>query len=306
MLTIAVMLSMKGWLPLDNPNQRSLHQTPIPRTGGVGIMLGATCGWGILWPTTVMPMLGLTLALSVLFLLDDLRGLPVALRFGVQIAAAALLIWLRPALPGNVLTAVLAVLALTWMTNLYNFMDGSDGLAGGMAMFGFGFYALAAWQAGAQEFALVTGGIALAAAGFLLFNFHPARIFMGDAGSIPLGFLAAGLGLTGWQEGLWPITFPILVFSPFIIDASVTLLKRLLRGEKVWQAHREHYYQRLILMGVGHRGTALAEYGLMLACGLSACLLLEASIPAQIGIISGWSILYGLTAYFVDKAWERH
>ena len=206
-LVIAIMLRMKKALPLDHPNYRSLHETPIPRTGGVGIMLGAACGWALIWPSAVMPVLGLTLALSALSLLDDFRGLPVALRFGMQIAAAALLIWLLPPLPGGFAAAATAVFALTWMTNLYNFMDGSNGLAGGMAFFGFGFYALAAWQGGATTFAMTTATIVAASAGFLVFNFHPARIFMGDAGSIPLGFLAAALGLAGWQEGLWPLSF---------------------------------------------------------------------------------------------------
>src|SRR6476659_1011719 len=111
--------------------------------------------------------------------------------------------------------------------------------------------------------------VAAAAAAFLLFNFHPARIFMGDAGAIPLGFLAATLGVTGWINGLWPLWLPVLVFSPFIADASVTLAKRALRGEKIWQAHREHYYQRVVRAGFGHRNMALLGYILMFAAGIS-------------------------------------
>ena len=115
--------------------------------------------------------------------------------------------------------AVLA-LATMWVTNLYNFMDGSDGLAGGMALFGFGAYALSAWLAGDAVFVVVAASIAAASAAFLVFNFPPAKVFMGDAGSIPLGFLAAALGILGWRAGHWPLWFPVLVFSPFIIDAS--------------------------------------------------------------------------------------
>ena len=167
--------------------------------------------------------------------------------------------------------AVLA-LATMWVTNLYNFMDGSDGLAGGMALFGFGAYALAAWLAGDAVFVVVAASIAAAAAAFLVFNFPPAKVFMGDAGSIPLGFLAAALGILGWRAGHWPLWFPVLVFSPFIIDASVTLARRLLRGERVWRAHRSHYYQRLVQLGWGHRNTALAEYALMAGCGAARAL----------------------------------
>src|SRR5262245_1457719 len=157
-------------------------------------------------------------------------------------------------------------------------MDRSDGLAGGMAVFGFSFYAVAAWLAGSTEFALVNLSIAAAAGAFLVFNFHPARIFLGDAGSVPLGFLAAALGLIGWLQRDWTGWFPILVFSPFIMDASVTLARRLLRREKVWQAHRDHYYQRLVRLGWGHGRTALAEYAVMFASGVAA--LAALALPA--------------------------
>ena len=305
-LAIAVMLRMVRCLPLDHPNHRSLHQRPTPRTGGVGIMLGVVCGWALAWPAALMSTLGLALMLSALSLLDDARGLPVWLRFSLQIVAASLLITgSQPDLPGGIEGAVFAVLALVWMTNLFNFMDGADGLAGGMALFGFSFYALAAWQAGTDAFVTVAGSIAVAAAGFLLFNFDPARIFMGDSGSIPLGFLAAGLGLIGWENSLWPPAFPVLVFSPFIVDASITLIKRLLRRQKLWQAHREHYFQRLILLGFGHRVIALAEYALMLACGLSAMLLLKFSPGLQLAVVVGWLFFYALIAIKIDRAWSK-
>jgi UDP-N-acetylmuramyl pentapeptide phosphotransferase/UDP-N-acetylglucosamine-1-phosphate transferase len=303
---IAVLLRMKRALPMDHPNHRSLHEQPMPRTGGIGIMLGVACGWAALWPAALMPVLGLALALAGLSLLDDARGLSAGLRLGLQIAAAASFIALRPSLPGGFWGAAAALLAVVWMTNLFNFMDGANGLAGGMALFGFGFYALAAGLGGAPALAAAALCVAAAAAGFLWFNFDPARIFMGDAGSIPLGFLAAALGLAGWQDGVWPLGFPVLVFSPFIVDASVTLLKRLSRGEKVWQAHREHYYQRLVRMGLGHRRTALAGYCLMLVCGLSALALSAAPPPAQIAILLAWCALYGLALSAVDRAWGRH
>lgn len=305
-VSIATLLGIKQALPLDNPNWRSLHKTPIPRTGGIGIMAGVTVGWLLAWSPKLAPLLGLALALSILSLLDDFRGLSVKLRFAAQLGAAALLVGLQPELPGGLIGAGIAVMAITWMTNLYNFMDGANGLAGGMALFGFGFYALAAWLGGAPASALVALGVASSALGFLFFNFDPARVFMGDAGSIPLGFLAAALGLAGWQGGLWPLTFPLLVFSPFIVDASVTLGKRLLRGEKVWQPHREHYYQRLVMLGLGHRRVALLEYGLMLACGASAMVLLSASAPLQATILLAWCVVYGLLMAAVDRAWRRH
>ncbi|HSB49205.1 MAG TPA: glycosyl transferase, partial [Burkholderiales bacterium] len=189
--------------------------------------------------------------------------------------------------------------------NLYNFMDGSDGLAGGMALIGFSFYGAAAWFAGSTEFALVNFSIAAAAAAFLVFNFHPARIFLGDAGSVPLGFFAAALGLIGWLQHDWTWWFPILVFSPFVVDASVTLARRLLQREKVWQAHRDHYYQRLVQLGWGHRKTALAEYALMLACGVAALAALAAPAATQAGLLAAAAAVYLGMLAAIERAWHR-
>jgi len=261
--------SRAAQLALDEPNARSLHTTPVPRTGGLGLLCGIATGWllasaqlpGLVWA-------GLAIVI-VVSLLDDLRGLSAALRFTTHLLAAT---FAAIALVGvaDLLLLAAAVFAIGWMCNLYNFMDGADGLAGGMATFGFLAYALAAWLAGNAQFALLNLALATAAAGFLVHNFHPARIFLGDAGAVPLGFLAAVLGLAGWLQREWPWWFPLLVFSPFIVDASLTLVRRLFAGARIWEAHRDHYYQRLVLLGLGHRNTALAEYALMAACALAA------------------------------------
>jgi UDP-N-acetylmuramyl pentapeptide phosphotransferase/UDP-N-acetylglucosamine-1-phosphate transferase len=192
---------------------------------------------------------------------------------------------------------------VVWMTNLYNFMDGSDGLAGGMALFGFASYGIAAWLE--QEYVLASANFTIVAASlsFLLFNFHPAKIFMGDAGSIPLGFFAAAMGLWGWQLGCWAAWFPLLVFSPFIVDASVTLFKRALRGSRITEAHRDHYYQRAIQLGAGHRNVALFEYALMLMCGVLALWCREQSFP---WVTLLWCVsLYALCMYLVDARWNK-
>jgi UDP-N-acetylmuramyl pentapeptide phosphotransferase/UDP-N-acetylglucosamine-1-phosphate transferase len=201
--------------------------------------------------------------------------------------------------------AALAI-ATAWMINLYNFMDGSDGLAGGMAVFGFGAYALGAWLVGDAVLTVVAASIAAAAVAFLAFNFHPAKVFMGDAGSIPLGFLAAALGLVGWHAGHWPLWFPVLVFSPFTVDASITLARRLLRGEAFWRAHRSHYYQRLVQLGWGHRNTALAEYALMAVCGATALWALGQQPTVQWVALAAISLGYGALAVAVDIAWRRY
>jgi UDP-N-acetylmuramyl pentapeptide phosphotransferase/UDP-N-acetylglucosamine-1-phosphate transferase len=148
--------------------------------------------------------------------------------------------------------------------------------------------------------------LAAAAAAFLVRNFPPARIFMGDVGSVPLGFLAGAIGLVGWNDGLWPLWFPVLVFAPFVCDATLTLLKRLARGERVWQAHRDHYYQRLVRMGFGHRGAALIEYTAMLGCAVAALVAREADESTQYLVVAGVAGALGLVAVWIDFRWSRY
>ncbi|MDP1559560.1 MAG: glycosyltransferase family 4 protein [Nitrosomonas sp.] len=304
---IAVMWLIKGNLPrvLDYPNARSLHTHPVPRTGGVGLMLGILSTWGLF--SVVLPVsvwVGVSL-LALISFADDISGMAVWIRLLVQaLVAACFSIFVL--FDGYGWMAVFLIMVATiWMSNLYNFMDGSDGLAGGMTLIGFGYYGLAAFLAGNNEFAVINFSIAAAATAFLLHNFYPARIFMGDVGSIPLGFLAAVLGVLGWVDGLWSLCFPLIIFSPFIADATVTLIKRSVRGEKIWLAHCEHYYQRIIQSGFGHRNTALFGYALMLVVGASAVWAeqQELTTPYLIGVII-WSI-YLIIMVFSDWCQRR-
>jgi UDP-N-acetylmuramyl pentapeptide phosphotransferase/UDP-N-acetylglucosamine-1-phosphate transferase len=291
-----------------------------------GVLLG-----GALAGTSYIPVLGLALVLVVISHWDDSHGLSVPVRLGSHLLIAVVflsLIAFDPFLPHSVSLVgevrrsstapgliwsiaslwwlAAGALATAWMTNLYNFMDGSDGLAGGMTLIGFAFYGIAAALAGDSGLAVLSFCISAAALVFLFFNFHPARIFMGDSGSVPLGFLAAALGILGWRNGDWPLWFPLLVFSPFIVDASVTLLKRLARREKVWEAHRDHYYQRLVRAGLGHRNTALAEYALMLLCGCSGLSMLKLNATNLVIALAVWLLIYAGLAFATDRFWLRH
>src|SRR6185295_10568868 len=266
---LAVLLSPVGKkLMLDRPNARSLHAQAVPRSGGMAIAAGvAACAVasGVAALQGVGAILAIAAALAAVCLADDVFTLPALVRLAAHFAAAAAALSLAIGIAEPALFLVL-LLAIAWYANLYNFMDGADGLAGGMTVLGFGGYAWAAHQFGNAALAAASTSVAVASGAFLLVNFHPARIFMGDVGSVPLGFLAAALGVFGWHEGVWPLWFPILVFAPFVCDAPVTLVKRLFRRERVWRAHKEHYYQRLVRMGFGHRGTAWIEYGTMAGC----------------------------------------
>jgi UDP-N-acetylmuramyl pentapeptide phosphotransferase/UDP-N-acetylglucosamine-1-phosphate transferase len=290
-------------LPLDHPNARSLHEQPVPRVGGVAILAALA----LVAATGFAPFglaLALAFALGAVSFADDLHRLPTAVRFAAHLAAAAALCWYILS-PIHWLELALIVLGVAWITNLYNFMDGSDGLAGGMTVLGFSAYAAGASLGGDAATALTAAAVGGAAASFLGVNFPPARVFLGDVGSIPLGFLAAALGVIGWRDDAWPLWFPLLVFAPFIGDATITLVKRLLRRERVWQAHREHYYQRLVRMGLGHRRTAFIGYALMAACA-AAALFARAEVPGvQAAVFGGAIVLLAAVAVLIDLRWAR-
>ena len=289
-------------IALDAPNHRSLHSALTPRTGGLAIMLGVLVAFAMLGG--LWAWIGIAAGFMLVSLMDDVYGLQVRWRLAIQLLLCAGFVWffmLRQ--PWWVL--FLALPALIWMTNLYNFMDGSDGLAGGMTAFGFGAYAVASYMVGNLQLTFMCGAIVVSSLAFLLFNFYPAKIFMGDAGSIPLGFLAGAIGLHGWQQGLWPMWFPVLVFSPFIVDSTTTLLKRVLRHEKVWQAHREHYYQRLVLLGWGHKKTAVAEYILMFLIVICALAMLKLPHLWVIFLLLFWLFFYFFMMLKIDKLWKQ-
>jgi UDP-GlcNAc:undecaprenyl-phosphate GlcNAc-1-phosphate transferase len=304
LLTTILLHSKFGKGIQDIPNERSVHSAPIPRIGGVALMAGVLSGWTLMpyslkwW--LVLPLLGL----FVISLLDDVYNLPVKKRLLIHLIAAAIMVGGSGLLAQKGFLFAIPLLFLTvWITNLYNFMDGSDGLAGGMALFGFSFYGLAALIAHDDTMAMLNFTIGAAALGFLYSNFHPAKIFMGDAGSIPLGFLAIAMGIWGWQLEYWPAWFPLFVFSPFIVDASVTLAKRALRGAKITEAHREHYYQRAIQLGWGHRNVAIIEYVLMLAVGISALSVLDQALPWKLLIL--WAVIYAVVMLVLDSYWNK-
>lgn len=295
---------------LDHPNERSLHARPTPRSGGLAVFIAIVPGMAFiawrfgltqdlfwLWPS-------LLLVAAVSFI-DDRRHVPVVVRLFIHLSAAAVLVWggihLRildfPGFMSSLsllLGVLLSLIFIVWMINLYNFMDGMDGFAGGMAVIGFGSFALLGWQAGNLAFLWLNLITAAAAAGFLMFNFPPARIFMGDVGSSLFGLLAAMYSLWGAKEQIFPFWIALLVFSPFIMDATVTLLRRIGRREKIWRAHKTHYYQKLVQAGWGHRRTVLVEYAIMIACGASAIWGMRLPERGQILLLVGWLIFYFL------------
>jgi UDP-N-acetylmuramyl pentapeptide phosphotransferase/UDP-N-acetylglucosamine-1-phosphate transferase len=304
---------------LDHPNARSLHARARPRSGGIGILAGLTCGivmsglWSG-WPRAGEVALLLVAAISFA---DDIKHRPAWLRLTVHLLAAVIFAWVSgyaltdlKVLPGLTLAAPgwllmgFSVLLIAWFINLYNFMDGMDGLAGGMAVIGFGTFALLGLYMHENVFGFSALLVALSAAGFLVFNFPPARIFMGDVGSGSLGFLAALFILWGDRAGI-PLWLGLMVFSPFLVDATWTVARRALHGKKPWEAHREHFYQRLVGAGWSHRRTTLWAYFLMLKCCLFAVLAICFTAPGVQGLLLGWLTLTYIALIAYVSAIER-
>ena len=321
-VAFAIGAGATGWLVsrspsrrlVDHPNERSLHDRPVSRAGGIAILAGVAAGLATVAfarPATFLephaPGYGWVLAgaliIAAVSFTDDVRRVSPAVRIVSHLAAAACVVLAglpveRIALPGTALHlgpaagAAFTVLFVAWLVNLYNFMDGMDGFAGGMTAIGFAALAMLCAGGGTAGLAAVSLVVAAAALGFLPFNFPPARIFMGDLGSTLLGYLCAVTMLWAEHSASIPLWISVLVFSPFIADASITLARRTLAGERPWRAHRGHFYQRLVRLGWGHRKTVVREYGLMLACACSAVAALRLPPGAQGALLGAWVAAY--------------
>ena len=261
---------------LDHPNHRSSHDAPVPRGGGIAVLAGLLPVWLAAWawlpgaPGPVPVIALIAVALAAVSWIDDLRGLGALPRFAAQALAVGVMLWAAP-LPGPVfggllppaLDTVATALIWLWFINLYNFMDGIDGIAGvETAAIGLGVFIAA--KIGKLDPAWLVLGLSAAGAavGFLRWNWHPAKIFLGDVGSIPLGFLLGWL-LLGLAASGYPA--PALILPAYFVgDATLTLLRRLARGERIWEAHRDHFYQLAVKSGLRHDQVA----GIVAVAGL--------------------------------------
>jgi UDP-N-acetylmuramyl pentapeptide phosphotransferase/UDP-N-acetylglucosamine-1-phosphate transferase len=248
---------------IDKPNSRSMHSAPTPRGGGLAVLAPLVLVYAISLGDFMDAniVIGLLLVAIVSYI-DDRRSLSPGLRLAVHAIAACVLV-----LPQDhsLYIGIGLCLLTVWCINLYNFMDGIDGLAASMGVIGFlSVYFLNAHN-GQTQLASISSIVAFSCLGFLMFNFPPAKIFLGDVGSASLGYLMAVaivLTTSGGLSDSWP---PLLIFAPFLLDATFTIARRALSGEKFWAAHRSHLYQRLALR-VGARRALLAFVASMAFC----------------------------------------
>ena len=307
---------------LDQPNHRSLHVSPVPRSGGVAIALVGVSGVALMGAYLgagehTGPIAALALVLGIVSFIDDCRSLSVGVRFATHVGVAVALVYAGISLsavqlPGVILwgaglaCSLLSVVFVVWMVNLYNFMDGMDGLAGGMAVIGLSTLGLLSLCAESMALAASAFIVASSAGGFLCYNFPPAKIFMGDCGSSVLGFLIAALSLWADSTGVVPLWVSVIIFSPFVADATYTLCRRSLAGEKVWTAHRSHVYQRLAQSGWSHFRVLIHAYVLMSLAAISAIFAMHASVGVQQAVMLGWLVFYITIALSVTKIVRVH
>jgi UDP-GlcNAc:undecaprenyl-phosphate GlcNAc-1-phosphate transferase len=294
---------------VDIPNDRSSHEEPKPRLGGIAIVAAFAATYAMLLfavPETrsFLPFLGAALLLFTIGVVDDWKRVPVYMRFGVQIVAALIIAYsggiidhIRLPMAGvielGVVSVPFTVLFILTCINFFNFIDGIDGLAAGSAFIAASFIAFIAYMLGHFPLALLSLAVAGSSVGFLHFNFPPSRIFMGDGGSTFLGFFFAYVAIMGnMAVPELPIFLSVLILSSLFVDAGLTLVRRGLSGEKIFEAHHTHYYQRLLSLGLNHKQVTILEYAITIMLGVSAVIYFQAGGLFPIFLTACWVMVF--------------
>jgi UDP-GlcNAc:undecaprenyl-phosphate GlcNAc-1-phosphate transferase len=261
---------------VDEPSDRRIHVRPTPRLGGIALLLGFLVP--VLWfvpgsTQTNALLVGATL-IAILGIVDDIWGISPPLKLAGQIACAAIPVsagltidnWTIPLIGVGDLGVAQYPVTIIWfvaIVNMINFIDGMDGLAAGVVGIGATTFAILAASLGRPDAAIMAAALAGACAAFLVFNFHPAKVFMGDTGSMLLGFVIAGVAVSGVMKSAAAIAVvaPLIVLAIPIMDTSFVVLKRLKHGLPVYSADRSHFHHRFFTIGWSQRQTVLALYG---------------------------------------------
>lgn len=292
-MTVLMTPLVRRWLVLrqiiDWPDDRRSHHQPTPRGGGLALWIGMVVALLAAAPSQAMlPLITFASTLAFLGWLDDRYGVPIGGRLLIMAVCASSLLWIigpvstvsimNVELSAGWIWSALGVIGVIWMINLHNFMDGSDGLASMQGAWSGGLLGTLLYRGGATEVGLLGIALAGACAGFLVWNRPPARLFMGDVGSLMLGGTLGLLAYVGAASGLVSIWVSLMVCALFVVDATATLLLRWLRGRQWYTPHREHAYQKLISSGWSH-GRVLLLYAVLNLALVGPLLLLALGRP---------------------------
>jgi len=303
---------------LDIPNARSSHSVPTPRGGGLSIiivlLLSAVAS--LFLPDApvqlLVSLLLATLAYAILGWQDDKHDLPASIRFLFQLLIATVFTaWLAwhgtlefTLSTGGIAVILSSVLWIAWMANLYNFMDGIDGISavetiilGTTTSYWFA-------MSGVISIAIICIAVAGAALGFLRWNWPPAKIFMGDVGSLALGAFFAIMAMIGSSSLNIPFSAFLILYAVYLADSGVTLLHRMLKRERWWQAHRSHFYQRAVQSGYSHAQVSLAVLVINLLLAVLASLVVVEVLDANIALLASLIILAPLM-FLINSRFNR-
>lgn len=288
-LTPLVIKLAYGVGALDKPNKRKVHKKPIPRLGGLAIYLAFAVA--VLYALPFAEIKGILISSSlivVLGIIDDLKQLSAKVKLLGQIGAALVLVcfgirieWISNPINGIFYLHKLSIpVTLFWVvgvTNTVNLIDGLDGLAAGVSTIASVTLLLAAFRFGQASTIFMTAAIAGACIGFLRYNFNPAKIFMGDTGSMFLGFVLSAVAITGTLKSATTIALgvPILALGLPIIDTACAIIRRYQNGTPIYKADKGHFHHRLLALGMSQKKAVLVMYGISSILGMAAIILIN-------------------------------
>jgi len=305
---------------MDHPVHRSSHTTPVPRVGGLAIMMGAFLALMCMFRPSLSFLVGAGVGALVTFIsfIDDVHPLPSVLRFGVQVTVATLAIWLIGLVPRNFglpyaeltmspyIALPLAVVFVVSFVNIFNFMDGINGIAAAQGIWGGAALSVLLLWGGTGNSVLTAAALAGACLGFLPHNFPKARMFMGDVGSVTVGFVLAMLTVLGANQTEIPWVAFVLPLGVFIYDGAFTILKRVLAGQNFTKPHREHHYQLLIRCGWSHTRVTLLQMALMTLCALGAILYARGNDLVRLVVLAGLLAIMFTYSIAVHRHFRHH
>jgi UDP-N-acetylmuramyl pentapeptide phosphotransferase/UDP-N-acetylglucosamine-1-phosphate transferase len=312
LVTIKITIQfLKKTKTIDIPNERSSHIIPTPKGAGLGIIATLLIVYYTFLPLTDFWLMGSILIITTLSFINDNKQVSIIIRLIIQMVLTIIVLNFWPPLKDIILfnsiipiwiEYIITFLLIIWVMNLFNFMDGIDGISGTQCIIigvGVGLSLFLAQEEYKLE-KIFAGFMAGSSLAFLLWNWHPAKVFLGDAGSIPLGFINAILILLLCKNDLWYVA--IIINNYYFFDASITLLRRIKMKKKPWNAHKEHFYQKAILNGYSHSKVCkiIGIHGILLICLSSLAALKPNLIIILFSIvISSLSTIYLL--YYLNK-----
>lgn len=308
---------------MDEPNHRSSHVKAVPRAGGVSVVITFYIGLAFTWflgefenvePGLLLGFVFSTLMIAVISLIDDITDQSALVKLFTQMVAVAIVLYLgitldEIAVPGlgyvelGLISYVVSFFWILGLTNAYNFMDGLDGLAGGVAAIAGLFFMVITFYQGSSFAYIISYSLLAGALGFLFLNFPPAKIILGDVGSAFLGFVFAALAIiaTRYDESRTSfLVMPMLLFN-FIYDTSYTLIRRFVAGKKVLAAHREHLYQLMNRSGFSHMEVVLTQYCMVFLQGLGALWIVNIPGDERMLVFVPFLALQLCYTWFIEK-----